>query len=65
MSMTPLVGFVPNKNKNTGAGDYVYQINEPVDVAQQMCFLGSSSASFMNGEILIIDGGHSITTNGH
>jgi len=42
----------------------VYQIQEPLDVVSQMLFLGSADASFMNGEVVIVDGGHSVTSAG-
>jgi enoyl-[acyl-carrier-protein] reductase (NADH) len=39
------------------------EINAPVDVANAMLWLGSDEASFVTGEILVVDGGQSLTTN--
>jgi NAD(P)-dependent dehydrogenase (short-subunit alcohol dehydrogenase family) len=32
-------------------------LNQPSDVAKSMLFLGSEEASFITGEILVMDGG--------
>lgn len=62
---TPLLGFVPPKKSSEGDGLYVYQITEPEDVAAQLLWFGSNHASFCSGEVLVIDGGLHITSNGY
>ena len=39
------------------------EVNEPKDVANAMLWLASGEASFVTGEILIVDGGQHLTTN--
>lgn len=46
-----------------GPARTVNQIQEPIDVAQQMLWLASSNASFMNGEVVVLDGGISLTSS--
>lgn len=41
------------------------KFNMPGDVAHSMLFLGSEDSSMVNGEILVVDGGQSLTTNRH
>jgi hypothetical protein len=36
-----------------------------LDVATQMLWMGSYEASFMNGEVLLIDGGVDITSSNY
>jgi len=43
-------------------GQYIYQITEPLDVAMQMLWLASYDASFVNGDVVILDGGVHITS---
>lgn len=62
---TPLLGYVPPKLAEEGEGIYIYQITEPEDVAAQLLWLGSNHTSFISGEVLIIDGGLHITSNGY
>ena len=45
------------KNPHKTAKKYVQQIQEPEEVASEMLWLGSNSASFTNGEILVMDSG--------
>jgi len=40
-------------------------LNHPGDVARSMLFLGSEEASFITGEILVMDGGQSLTSNNY
>lgn len=37
--------------------------NTTSDVADSLLFLGSNDASFTTGEILVVDGGQSLTTD--
>ena len=37
--------------------------NSPADVAYSLLFLGSADASMITGEILKVDGGHSLTND--
>lgn len=60
---TPLLQFAKPVNKPYG--HYIYQINEPHEVATQMLWLGSNQASFMNGQVMVIDGGMLLTTNNY
>lgn len=60
---TPLLHYAWGKHKKKW--HYIYQINEPYEVATQMVWLGSNQASFMNGQVLIQDGGLSITTSNY
>lgn len=39
------------------------QANLPSDVAHSMLFIGSEDAKMINGEIMVVDGGQSITTD--
>ena len=38
------------------------RINQADDVAKSLLWLGSEDASFITGEILVMDGGQSLTT---
>lgn len=38
-------------------------MNKPKDVADAMLWLATTDASFVTGEILVVDGGQSLTTN--
>lgn len=60
---TPLLGLRNDTGRPEDA-QYVYQVQEPVDVAMQMLWLATDEASFMNGEVMVIDGGLTNTTNG-
>lgn len=37
--------------------------NQPEDVAYSMLFLGSDDAKMMTGEVLVVDGGQSLTSD--
>lgn len=39
------------------------QVNTPKDVADAVVWMASEDASFVTGEILVVDGGQSVTTN--
>ena len=41
------------------------QVNQPSDVAKSILWLGSDEASFITGEIMTIDGAHSLTMNNY
>jgi len=59
--LTPLIKIHHNPD---GCQDVGYQLANSNDVVNQMLFLGSSDASFINGEVMVIDGGLSVTSNG-
>lgn len=42
--------------------EYIKTLQEPEDIAAEMLWLGSYSASFINGEIIIVDGGVGVTS---
>ena len=60
---TPLLAFAKPVNKPLG--HYVYQINEPHEVSMQMLWLGSHKASFMNAQVMVMDGGMLLTTSNY
>lgn len=60
---TPLLQFAKPTNKPRG--HYIYQINEPHEVTMQMLWLGSKQASFMNGQVMVMDGGMLLTTSSY
>lgn len=39
------------------------KINDAKDIADAICWIASEDASFVTGEILVVDGGQSVTTN--
>ena len=52
--------FTPLKaQSNSGPGMVVNQLAEPLDVATQLLWMSTRESSFMNGEVMIIDGGMS------
>ena len=61
---TPLMGYTEPVSAGN-EGQFTYQIQEPLDVAQSMLWQGSYDASFMNGEVVVIDGGVSNTTSNY
>jgi NAD(P)-dependent dehydrogenase (short-subunit alcohol dehydrogenase family) len=61
---TPLMGYTEPVAAGH-EGQFTYQIQEPLDVAQSMLWQGSYDASFMNGEIVVIDGGVGNTTSNY
>jgi len=61
---TPLLGYT-GTTKDGRDGQYIYQIQEPLDCAMQMLWLGSMDASFINGEIVILDGGVHISSSNY
>jgi len=60
---TPMLCFAKPLNKPQG--HFIYQINERHEVAMQMLWLGSHQASFMNGQVMIMDGGLQLTTSNY
>mmetsp|Transcript_38495 Transcript_38495/g.28332 ORF Transcript_38495/g.28332 Transcript_38495/m.28332 type:complete len:311 (+) Transcript_38495:300-1232(+) len=52
--------FLQEANNTT---PLLQEIPDPGDVANSICWLASNEASFVTGEILVIDGGHTLTTN--
>jgi hypothetical protein len=61
---TPLLGYT-GMTKDNREGQYIYQIQEPLDCVMQMLWLGSQDASFVNGEVVILDGGVHITSSNY
>ena len=59
--MTPLVRIEETQDK---VQHTKYELISTKDVVTQMLFLGSQDASFVNGEVLIVDGGLTTTSNG-
>ena len=41
------------------------KLNDPIEVANSLLFLASEDASFMNGEIMQVDGGQGLTTDNY
>jgi NAD(P)-dependent dehydrogenase (short-subunit alcohol dehydrogenase family) len=60
---TPLVQLEVDLDK--GKHRLVHQLNDATDVAEQMLYVGSSYASFVNGQVLVVDGGMQVTGNGY
>ena len=58
---TPLLGYTGTTNDGR-EGQYIYQITEPLDCAMQMLWLGSQNASFVNGEVVVLDGGVNVSS---
>ena len=58
---TPLLGYTGTTSDGRD-GQYIYQITEPLDVIMQMLWLGSQDASFINGEVVILDGGMHVSS---
>lgn len=61
---TPLRQVI-DVNKEAGkkvVQKYVYAIQEPEEIATEMLWLGSYCASFINGEIFVIDSGLGVTS---
>ena len=56
------MNYTPLKAQSTsGPGMVVNQLQEPLDVATWMLWMSTREASFMNGEVMILDGGMSQT----
>ena len=49
--------MIPLSQGQTPQGADIPRLNEAVDVAKTMLWLGSEDASFITGEILVMDGG--------
>jgi 3-oxoacyl-[acyl-carrier protein] reductase len=46
--------------RNMIEGSYLKRMAEPEDIAKAICFLASSDADFITGQILLVDGGFSL-----
>ena len=49
--------MIPLSQGQTPQGVDIPRLNEAVDVAKTMLWLGSEDTSFITGEILVMDGG--------
>lgn len=49
--------MIPLSQGQTPSGVEAAKINEAVEVGKTMLWLGSEDASFVTGEILVMDGG--------
>lgn len=58
-------GMIPLFQGQTLQGGEASRLNEASEVAKTMLWLGSEDASFVTGEILVMDGGQSLTTTAY
>ena len=58
---TEMTNSLPEEVKrNMIEGSYLKRMAEPEDIAKAICFLASSDADFITGQILLVDGGFSL-----
>lgn len=57
--------MIPLHQGLSPSGVELKKINEAVEVGKTMLWLGSEDASFVTGEILVMDGGQSLTTTNY
>jgi NAD(P)-dependent dehydrogenase (short-subunit alcohol dehydrogenase family) len=50
------------KQSNSNKREYAKTLQEPEEVAAEMLWLGSYSASFINGQVIVMDGGVGVTS---
>ncbi len=58
---TEMTSSLPEEVKrNMIEGSYLKRMAEPEDIAKAICFLASSDADFITGQVLLVDGGFSL-----
>jgi 3-oxoacyl-[acyl-carrier protein] reductase len=58
---TEMTASLPEEVKrNMIEGSYLKRMAEPEDIAKAICFLASSDADFITGQVLLVDGGFSL-----
>lgn len=63
-SLDPVNSLGPEGMPAAGRANPVGRVGKPEDVASLYCFLASSDAGFINGQVITVDGGRSLGTPG-
>jgi len=60
-TLTEMTAPLPDAVKqNMIQGSYLKRMAQPTDIAKAICFLASDDASFMTGQMILVDGGFSL-----